>query len=287
MNESGSNQHQPPRTLYAMLEFGRAVQEITTLLPANRWLSGLPGGDGQPVMTLPGFGGADGSTALLRRYIGKWGYEAHPWAIGRNMDPGSARDMGGVLEFMNDVVKVVGERLHAIRKKSGKRVSLVGWSLGGLYSRQLAATYPDLVRQVITLGTPFGDPRSTIVWPIMRRFIDSPEPPEADMARWMEMARAPLEVPLSIIWSRTDGFVHPQDRLRARRPPHREYPRLQQPRRFRRQSAGVLRRRRPPRAARARLEAVRAQRAGASWSTARSQSTSTEHPDSNTRSTPR
>jgi pimeloyl-ACP methyl ester carboxylesterase len=105
---------------------------------------------------------------------------------------------------------VVGERLHAIRKKSGKRVSLVGWSLGGLYSRQLAATYPDLVRQVITLGTPFGDPRSTIVWPIMRRFIDSPEPPEADMARWMEMARAPLEVPLSIIWSRTDGFVHPR-----------------------------------------------------------------------------
>lgn len=210
MNESGPSQHQPPRTLYAMLEFGRAVQEITTLLPANRWLSGLPGGDGQPVMTLPGFGGADGSTALLRRYIGKWGYEAHPWTIGRNLDPASARDMSGVLEFMGDVVRLVGERLHAIRKKSGKRVSLVGWSLGGLYSRQLAATYPDLVRQVITLGTPFGDPRSTIVWPIMRRFIDSPEPPEADMARWTEMARAPLEVPLSIIWSKTDGFVHPR-----------------------------------------------------------------------------
>ncbi len=210
MNGSAVDQHQPPRTLYALLEFGRAVQEIASLVPANGWLSRLPRGDGQPVMTLPGFGGADGSTALLRRYIARWGYEAHPWELGRNLDPASARDMGGVLDFMNEVVRVVGNRLHAIRKKSGQRVSLVGWSLGGLYSRQLAAAYPDLVRQVITLGTPFGDPRSTIVWPIMRRFIDSPEPPEADMARWMQMAKAPLEVPLSIIWSRTDGFVHPR-----------------------------------------------------------------------------
>ena len=131
MNDSGSSQHQPPRTLYAMLEFGRAVQEITMLLPANRWLSKLPGGDGQPVMTLPGFGGADGSTALLRRYISRWGYDAHPWQLGRNLDPASARDMGGVLEFMNDVVKGVGKRLYSIRKSSGKRVSLVGWSLAG------------------------------------------------------------------------------------------------------------------------------------------------------------
>ena len=68
--------------------------------------------------------------------------------------------------------------------------------------------YLDLARWRWTIF--FGDPRSTIVWPIMRRFIDSPEPPEADMARWMQMAKAPLEVPLSIIWSKTDGFVHPK-----------------------------------------------------------------------------
>ena len=103
MNDPRSRQHPPPRTLYAVLELGRAVQEMTTLLPANRWLSGLPGGDGQPVMTLPGFGGADGSTALLRRYITRWGYEAHPWDLGRNFDPGSSRDMSGVLDFMDEV----------------------------------------------------------------------------------------------------------------------------------------------------------------------------------------
>jgi len=65
---------------------------MMSLLPANRWLSGLPGARAaghDPA----GFGGADGSTALLRRYISRWGYEAHPWMLGRNLDPGSARDM--------------------------------------------------------------------------------------------------------------------------------------------------------------------------------------------------
>lgn len=201
--------HTPPRTLWALLEFGRAVQEMATLVPANRLLSRLPQGDGHPVMTLPGFGGADGSTALLRRYIARWGYEAHPWQLGRNMDFSQAREMGAVLDFMGEVVRNVGRQLRRIRRESGKRVTLVGWSLGGLYSRQLAAAYPDLVRQVITLGTPFGDPRSTIIWPIMQRMRDAATPSETDMQRWLEMARVPIEVPLSVIWSKTDGFVHP------------------------------------------------------------------------------
>jgi pimeloyl-ACP methyl ester carboxylesterase len=209
MSTAPSSPYQSPRTIYAVMEFGRAVQELATLLPANRWLSKLPGGDGQPVMTLPGFGGADGSTAMLRRYISRWGYEAHPWQLGRNLDPSAAKEMSAVLDFMSEVVTVVGKQLYKIKKRSGKRVSLVGWSLGGLYSRQLASAYPDLVRQVITLGTPFGDPRSTIIWPIMRRLNDTPEPAEEDMQRWVSMAKAPIEVPLSIIWSKTDGFVHP------------------------------------------------------------------------------
>jgi pimeloyl-ACP methyl ester carboxylesterase len=201
--------HQPPRTLYALLEFGRAVQELISLAPASAVLSRLPRGDGHPVMTLPGFGGADGSTALLRRHIARWGYEAHPWQLGRNLDPSGARDMDAVMDFMDEVVKTVGRHLLRIRRRTRQRVSLVGWSLGGLYSRQLAAAYPDLVRQVITLGTPFGDPRSTIVWPVMQRLRDAPEPKEEDLRRWIERATVPIEHPLSVIWSRTDGFVHP------------------------------------------------------------------------------
>jgi pimeloyl-ACP methyl ester carboxylesterase len=201
--------HQPPRTLYALLEFGRALQELVSLAPANGWLSRLPQGDGHPVMTLPGFGGADGSTALLRRYIARWGYEAHPWQLGRNLDPGAARDMDSVLGFMDEVVKTVGNHLLRIRRRTRQRVSLVGWSLGGLYSRQLAAAYPDLIRQVITLGTPFGDPRSTIIWPVMQRLREAQEPSATDLKRWIDRATVPIEKPLSVIWSKTDGFVHP------------------------------------------------------------------------------
>ena len=208
MNPIGAA-HQPPRTLYAVLEFGRALQELISLVPANRWLSRLPRGDGHPVMTLPGFGAADGSTALLRRYIARWGYEAHPWQLGRNLNPANAQNMDAVMGFMDEVVKTVGRQLHRIRRKSRQRVSLVGWSLGGLYARQLAAAYPDLVRQVITLGTPFGDPRSTIIFPIMRRLRDAPDPSEEDLQRWIRRAQTPIEAPLSVIWSRSDGFVHP------------------------------------------------------------------------------
>lgn len=206
---STERRHRPPRALWAMLEFGRAVQEMATLLPANRWLSALPRGDGHAVMTLPGFGGSDGSTALLRRYISRWGYSAHPWRLGRNMDPGSAKDIDSVLRFMGDVVRNVGGHLRRIRRESGRPVTLVGWSLGGLYSRQLAAAYPDYVRQVITLGTPFGDPRATIIWPIMQRMRDARDPTDSEMSRWIEMARVPIEVPMTVIWSRTDGIVHP------------------------------------------------------------------------------
>ena len=201
--------HQPPRTIYALLEFSRALQELASLVPAGPLLARAPRGDGHPVMTLPGFGGADGSTALLRRQIARWGYQAHPWELGRNLDPGRAGDMDAVLEFMRGVVGTIGIRLHRIHRRTGQRISLVGWSLGGLYARQLAAAYPDLVRQVVTLGTPFGDPRSTIVWPIMQRMRKAPPPSEQDLQRWLEMAQVPIEVPLSVIWSRSDGFVHP------------------------------------------------------------------------------
>lgn len=198
-----------PRTIYAMLEVVRAATELGGLISLNRWLNRLPKGDGHPVVTLPGFGGADGSTALMRRFITQWGYEAHPWPLGRNLDPAVTRDITGVLTFVDDVVTTMGKQLHALHRRTRQRISLVGWSLGGLYSRQLAARFPDLVRQVITLGTPFGDPRATIVWPIMRRLADSPEPRVDELAQWIEMAQVPVEVPLSIIWSNSDGFVHP------------------------------------------------------------------------------
>ena len=109
-----------------------------------------PKGDGHPVLALPGFLASDLSMAPMRRYLGALGYEAHAWRMGRNL---------GGLARMREALRA---RLSEIHAASGRKVSLVGWSLGGVYARDLALQAPDMVRSVITLGSPFAnDVRAT------------------------------------------------------------------------------------------------------------------------------
>lgn len=200
----------PPKTIYAICEAPRAIHELLSLMLAGRWLSSLPGGDCQPLMALPGFGASDRSTRFIRRYAGDWGYDVRGWNLGRNLYPTDTRGLDGVLDFMDEVTEHVGENLHAIKRETGQKTSLVGWSLGGIYSRQVAAAYPDLVRQVITLGTPYGDPRANFLWSVIRRIADSPDPTADDLDRWIARATVPVDVPVSVIWSRSDGIVPPE-----------------------------------------------------------------------------
>jgi pimeloyl-ACP methyl ester carboxylesterase len=202
--------NQPPKLIYPILEVSRAVSELLALFYARRFLDKLPRGDGQPVMALPGFGGSDSSTKYLRKYIGKWGYDAHPWDMGRNLYPTDTSGLEGVFEVMDNVTEKVGKRLAEIKNETGRKTSLVGWSLGGIYCRQIAAAYPDLVRQVVTLGTPYGDPRANILWPLIRKVNTSPEPSTQDIKEWIARANVSIEVPLSAIWSNSDGFVPPR-----------------------------------------------------------------------------
>ncbi|MCC8455979.1 alpha/beta hydrolase, partial [Streptomyces rochei] len=112
-----------------------------------------PRGDGHPVLVLPGLVASDESTRALRTFLSGKGYEVSGWRQGRNY---GLRE--GVQNAMMDLV-------HELSDTHGRKISLVGWSLGGLYARQLAKMMPDRVRQVITLGSPFaGDPKSTNAW---------------------------------------------------------------------------------------------------------------------------
>lgn len=131
---------------YAMAEGPRALAEIASLAAAAPYLALAPRGDGHPVLVLPGYGGADGSTAVIRHYLAGQGLRSEPWRLGRNA--------GGA---MTGLRRRLAERLHDVwRAADGRPVSLVGWSLGGVYARMLARDYPDRVRQVITLGSPLG-----------------------------------------------------------------------------------------------------------------------------------
>src|SRR5215831_17014221 len=134
----------PPNPGLLLLE-GRALLELAALLPAYPFLRRAPAGDGHPVLVLPGFMASDFSTRALRRFLRDKGYRTHGWKLGRNLGPNQAT-----------IAAMVG-RLRDLEQRYDRRVSLIGWSLGGIYARELARAMPELVRQVITLASPFRD----------------------------------------------------------------------------------------------------------------------------------
>jgi pimeloyl-ACP methyl ester carboxylesterase len=151
-----------------------------------------PRGDGHPVLVLPGLGAGDDSTAILRGFLRGLGYAVSPWGQGLNfgLRPG--------------VLPGVRVRLQNLAEEHGRKVSIVGWSLGGIYARELAKEVPQAVRLVITLASPFtGHPRATHAFRLYEWMsghrIAAPE--------MHEPLRAPPPVPTTSIWSRTDGVV--------------------------------------------------------------------------------
>jgi pimeloyl-ACP methyl ester carboxylesterase len=168
---------------------GRAWAELAALLPLLPLLARTPRGDGHPVLVLPGYLASDYSTRPLRAFLRDRGYHAHAWRLGRNRGPGP------------EIVAGLAARLRQLRARHGRAVSLVGWSLGGIYARELARRLPDDVRQVITLASPFRDPSATNVARLL-----GPRP-SGDVDALAARLRLPLSVPSTSILSRSDGIV--------------------------------------------------------------------------------
>jgi pimeloyl-ACP methyl ester carboxylesterase len=134
----------PPPAGLLLLAEGRAVFELGSGLALWPLLQMAPRGDGQPVLVVPGFLAGNASTMLLRRYLRTLGYDAQGWTSGLNL--GHSR-------------KLESAMIHQVEQLScdtQRKVSIVGWSLGGTFARLLAARRPQLVRSVITLGSPIG-----------------------------------------------------------------------------------------------------------------------------------
>jgi pimeloyl-ACP methyl ester carboxylesterase len=154
----------------------------------------LPQGDNHPVLVFPGFLASSRSTRPLRQYLADLGYRAHRWKLGYNMGYSYKLHYG-----MRDRVTELVERY-------GDKISLVGWSLGGVYARELAREMPDIVRQVITMGSPFrGHPSSSNVHKIFNMFSEVPydKMPESFL---QDMAHPP-PVPTTALYTRGDGVV--------------------------------------------------------------------------------
>ncbi len=182
----------PPRRGLLWLE-GRALLELAAVLPAFPLLRRAPRGDGHAVLVLPGLMASDFSTRTLRAFLRDRGYRAHGWKLGRNVGPSP------------EMIAALGERFFALRQRYGRRVSLIGWSLGGIYARELARRFPDDVRQVITLASPFRDTGATNVPKFLRARAEKRLTPE-DAAIRAQLA-APLSVPATAIYSQTDAIA--------------------------------------------------------------------------------
>lgn len=163
--------------------------------PALRTL-GLSGDD-HPVLVLPGFISGDEATLPLRWAIRGQGYHVHAWRLGTNIGP-TPRALDGIRR-----------RLTSLHEQHDRRVSVVGWSLGGIYARFLAREMPDLVRQVITLGSPYRIVEHDRGGPVRALYnqMRGLHSTEADFLRVAEQARPPLSVPATSIYTRNDGVA--------------------------------------------------------------------------------
>lgn len=183
-----------PPSLFLMLAEARGLFELNSSLALAPFLMGAPKGDGHPVLALPGFLASDLSMAPMRRYLKALGYDAHAWNMGRNLG-----GVAGKRAALRDLVRRIYET-------TGRKVSVVGWSLGGIYARDLALQCPEMVRSVITLGSPFtNDIRATNATRLYEALsgegID-------DIPDIRQAIAGDLPVPATSIYSRTDGIVN-------------------------------------------------------------------------------
>ncbi len=194
MNAPGDQELRPtirkPPLGFLLLE-GRALLELAALVPAYPLLQRAPRGDGHPVLVLPGFMASDFSTRALRGFLRDRGYAAHGWKLGRNRGPSQG------------IVAGLATRLGELHRRYERRVSIIGWSLGGVYARELARHFPFTVRQVITLASPFRDLEAVNV----PAFLLARRGAHPDEAAFRERLRAPLPVPMTAIFSRSDGIA--------------------------------------------------------------------------------
>ncbi|MCA0873531.1 hypothetical protein LCL97_22090 [Seohaeicola saemankumensis] len=181
----------PPSPLLLAAEW-RAVLEFNAFAASLPLLRTLPKGNGRPVMVLPGLAAGDMSTLPMRMFLKNRGYSVYGWALGPNQG------------YRPGLKELKQKRLTEIHKKHGCKVSLIGWSLGGIYARQLAKAMPEAVHEVITLGSPFkGHPRSSNAW----RLYESLAGHTVDEIAAIEEIANPPKVPFTSIFSRTDGVV--------------------------------------------------------------------------------
>jgi pimeloyl-ACP methyl ester carboxylesterase len=201
-----------PELHHTLTELPRAGLDAARLATGFRKLvAEVPRGDGRPVLVLPSYGLGDYGMAPLRRFLGLIGYQAPLSGIDLNLDRGDLRirRIEDAARFRSHQVDRVVARIEEIHTETGEKPSLVGWSMGGLFALDASQQVPTIVSRVVTLGSPFGDPRGTAMWSIMRWLSGSDVPvDQQDFSPWLDQASLKTaEVPVTVLYSEMDGIV--------------------------------------------------------------------------------
>ena len=185
----------PPSKLLALTEPSRALGELAAFYALRPLLAMLPRGDGHGVLVLPGFMASDGSTRPMRKLLSDLGYEVAGWELGRN------------LRVDNERVAAMARCVEALYDRTGGKISIVGWGLGGVFARELAKQLPDKVRQVISLGSPISDNRNFTNARPLFEMINGEKPEPMKNGKFRKLGDAP-PVPTTSILTKADGVVH-------------------------------------------------------------------------------
>ena len=179
-------------------EFPRVMFEVARLsMLWNTMVRLGDRGDGHPVMVLPGFTAGDESTLILRRFLTRLGYVSLPWLQGQNT--GEAALLEGAMR-----------RVYRAHLAYGEKISLVGQSLGGIYAREIVREFPQAVRCVVTLGSPFAAEDAESTNPFVQRLFESMSGQTVDDMRERLHGvdpRAPLAMPATAVYSKSDGVA--------------------------------------------------------------------------------
>ncbi len=197
-----------PKRWRTYLELPRAILALVTLPLYLVHLNGAERGDGSPVLVIPGFATSDLSTLILRTYLSRLGYQVHGWDMGRNL---GAKTIG----LRNE--RLI-ERLDGLHRQYGQRVTLIGWSMGGIMARMISRERPEKVRQIISLGAPFaGDPYANRTWRIYERMSGHSLSHPIARAQ-ITKSKLPPPVPSVSLYSKSDGIVAWQSCIEADQP---------------------------------------------------------------------
>ncbi len=187
-----------PSPLLSLAELPRTLCEAAGFSQLWPMLAQAPKGDGHPVLVLPGFTAGDTSTLPLRRFLDRLGYETLPWLVGTNT---------GSLEVQSRMVL----RFYRLVRTYRQPLTLIGQSLGGVFAREIARRFPDHVRSVVTLGSPFGANAGQGTSPLVRQLFERLSGLTVrEMRSRVRGGRdigAPIPVPCTAIYSKTDGVV--------------------------------------------------------------------------------